>query len=161
MTEKDKLTSKIQDIVIRNLGKFIDDRGWLIELFRHDEVAKEFYPVMSYVSMTKSGVARGPHEHVDQADLFCFVGPSTFRLYLWDNREDSPTHGVHERFELGEKCPAMVIVPKGVVHAYKNIGHGDGIVFNAPNRLYRGDGKKEPVDEIRHEDDPESQFKLD
>ena len=155
-----ELVSSIDGVVVRSLQKYTDDRGWLIELFRHDELKREFHPVMSYVSMTSPGVTRGPHEHVDQADLFCFVGPSVFRLYLWDNRAKSPTHGSHERFELGEGKPAIVVVPKGVVHAYKNIGDGDGIVFNAPNRLYRGEGKKESVDEVRHEDDPNSPFKV-
>ena len=54
-----------------------------------------------------------------------------------------------------------MIVPKGVVHAYKNIGGCDGMVFNAPNRLYAGRGRTEPVDEIRHETDPNSPFKID
>ena len=160
MSDTKALTSKINDVVIRPLARYTDNRGWLMELFRHDELDKEFHPVMSYVSMTSPGVTRGPHEHEDQADLFCFVGPSTFRLYLWDNREKSSTYGEHETFELGELLPAVVVVPKGVVHAYKNIGDGDGIVFNAPNQLYKGKGKKEPVDEIRHEDDESSPFRV-
>ena len=116
---------------------------------------------MSYISMTHSGVARGPHEHVDQADLFCFLGPSTFRIYLWDNREDSKTYRKHDRFEAGEENPLMVLVPKGVVHAYKNVGKTEGMVINCPNRLYAGQDSKEPVDEIRHEDDPDGPFQLD
>ena len=35
------------------------------------------------------------------------------------------------------------------------------MVVNLPNRLYAGQGKKEPVDEIRHEADPQSIFVLD
>jgi dTDP-4-dehydrorhamnose 3,5-epimerase len=151
----------IEGVVIRELKRFTDPRGWLIELYRHDQLDPEFFPVMSYVSMTKPGVARGPHEHVDQADGFCFIGPSTFRLYLWDNRPESPTYKAKATYDLGEANPAMVIVPKGVAHAYKNIGGIEGLVYNAPNRLYRGEGYKEPVDEIRHEDDPKSPFKLD
>lgn len=34
-------------------------------------------------------------------------------------------------------------------------------VFNGPNRLYAGEGKKEPVDEIRHEVAPGSPLRLD
>ncbi|HVQ55697.1 MAG TPA: hypothetical protein VMS29_02985, partial [Pyrinomonadaceae bacterium] len=60
----------IDDVVIYPLRVFQDDRGWLSELFRHDELAPEFYPEMAYISFTKPGVQRGPHEHVDQADLF-------------------------------------------------------------------------------------------
>jgi dTDP-4-dehydrorhamnose 3,5-epimerase len=52
-------------------------------------------------------------------------------------------------------------VPVGVVHAYKNVGTDVGIVLNAANRLYKGWGRKDPVDEIRHEDQADSLFKLD
>ena len=116
---------------------------------------------MSYLSMTKPGVARGPHEHADQADLFVFMGPSTFRVYLWDNRDDSPTNGKCDRFDAGQESPLLVLVPKGVVHAYKNVGDVEGIVINCPNRLYAGWDKKDPVDEIRHEDDPDGSYQMD
>lgn len=151
----------IHDVVINSLKKYHDDRGWLIELFRHDELDKEFYPAMTYISQTKPGAARGPHEHVDQADYFCFIGPSNFKIYLWDSREDSPTYNKKMTVIGGEENPISMIVPKGVVHAYKNIGDIDGIVFNAPNRLYAGENKKEEVDEIRHEDKTDSVYIMD
>ncbi len=151
----------IDGVIIKELSPFTDERGWLIELFRQDEIPEEYYPVMAYVSMTKAGVARGPHEHKHQTDCFCFIGPSTFRLYLWDRREDSPSFEKSFKADFGENKKATVIVPPGVVHAYKNIGDNDGLVYNAPNRLYAGEGKKEPVDEIRHEDDTDSKFRLD
>ena len=154
-------SGEIHDVIIKSLKKYNDDRGWLIELYRHDEMEKEFYPVMSYISQTKPGVARGPHEHVDQADYFCFIGPSNFKVYLWDSRKDSPTYNKKMTVVGGEENPISMIVPKGVVHAYKNIGSIDGIVFNAPNQLYAGENKKEEVDEIRHEDKTDSIYKLD
>ncbi len=153
--------SRIEGVIVRKIGRFEDSRGWLSELFRHDEIEEEFRPAMAYMSVTRPGVARGPHEHEDQADLFCFVGPSTFRIYLWDNREGSPTHRVHQRFDGGEEDPLFVLVPKGVVHAYKNVGKTDGLVINCPNRLYAGWERKEPVAEIRHEDDDGAPFRLD
>ena len=51
----------INDVVVYPLRKFHDDRGWLAELFRHDELDAEFYPAMSYISYTRPGVQRGPH----------------------------------------------------------------------------------------------------
>ena len=151
----------IGGVIIRELKKYTDQRGWLIELFRQDELDTEVYPVMSYISETKPGIARGPHEHVDQTDYFGFIGPSDFDLYLWDNRKNSPTYMKKIVTRLGASKPAIAIVPPGVVHAYRNVGEVPGIVFNAPNRLFAGEGKKEPVDEIRHEDEPDSKFQLD
>lgn len=152
---------EIDGVIVRQPSKHHDERGWLLEVFRSDELLPDHMPAMSYVSATRPGVVRGPHEHRDQTDLFCFIGPSTFRLYLWDNRSESSTFRAKAILDVGEENPAVVIVPPGVVHAYKNIGDGDGIVFNAPNRLYAGKDRAEPVDEIRHEDEPDSIFRVD
>ena len=152
---------EINDVVVYPIKRFNDDRGWLAELFRHDDIAAEYHPVMSYLSFTRPGVQRGPHEHVDQADLFCFLGPSTFMLRLWDNRPASSTFGNVMTLSVGEDAPSGVIIPKGIVHCYKNVGTFDGMVINCPNRLYMGPGRREPIDEIRHEDDPDTIYRMD
>lgn len=151
----------IEGVVVKDLKKFVDDRGWLTETFRHDELTPEYFPVMTYISMSNPDVARGPHEHKEQADLFAFIGPSNFKVYLWDNRKDSPTFMNRMVLFAGEDHPKSVLIPPGVAHAYRNVGARHGMVVNSPNRLFAGKGKKEPVDEIRHEDDPNSIFKLD
>jgi dTDP-4-dehydrorhamnose 3,5-epimerase len=151
----------IDGVICRPLKKYHDPRGWLCELYRHDELPFEFHPVMVYISMTEAGVARGPHEHVDQADVFCFLGPSNFKVYLWDSRPRSPTCGIRQTELMGSDRPMLLIIPPGVVHAYKNVGLEPGIVFNCPNRLYRGPGRRDPVDEVRHEDNADSVFQLD
>lgn len=151
----------IDGVLVNDLPYHTDKRGWLTELFRSDEIAPEYFPQMAYISMTNVGVARGPHEHRDQADFFCFLGPSTFHVYLWDNRKDSGSFRHKLIIEAGESSPKSVLIPAGVVHAYKNIGSVLGMVVNCPNRLYAGRGRSEPVDEIRHESDPNSIFQLD
>lgn len=161
MSDNDFKRGQIRDVVVTDLRKFVDERGWLSELFRHDEVAEEFYPVMSYISMTRPDVTRGPHEHVDQADLFCFIGPSNFKMRMWDNRADSETYRHVMTLYVGEDNPKSIIVPKGVVHAYRNVGGAPGIVINCPNQLFMGRGKREEIDEIRHEDDPDTIYRMD
>jgi dTDP-4-dehydrorhamnose 3,5-epimerase len=151
----------IDGLIVRPLARFEDARGWLVELFRHDELPPELRPAMAYVSETLPGASRGPHEHREQADCFAFVGPGDFRLYLWDDRPGSPTRGNRQTLSVGESSRQLVVVPAGVVHAYKNVSQRPGLVFNAPNRLYKGHRRKEPVDEIRHEDRPQSPFVLD
>lgn len=156
------IKGKIQDVVVYPLKKFVDERGWLAELFRHDEIIEEFYPAMAYISVTEPLTQRGPHEHVDQADLFCFIGSGNFKLRLWDNRQDSPTFNYIMTLYVGADNPQAVIVPKGVVHAYKNVSTTEkGVVINCPNRLFMGEGKKEEIDEIRHEDDPNTIYTMD
>ena len=148
----------IEDVLIKPLRKFVDERGWLAEIFRFDELPDPFHPVMSYVSVTLPGVLRGPHEHVEQADLFCWVGPGNFKLTLWDNRPGSPTFGNRMEVFMGQDNPGSALIPKGVVHCYRCVSHEPGLVINCPNQLFAGAGKALPIDEIRHEDDPENPF---
>ena len=152
---------KIEGVVIRDLAKFLDDRGWLTEVFREDELTQEYMPAMGYISMTQPNIARGPHEHVDQTDNFAFLGPSNFKIYLWDNRKNAPSYMVRQVVFAGEDAPKSVLIPPGVVHAYKNMGGQPGMVVNFPNRLFAGKGKKDKVDEVRHEDDPHTIYRLD
>ncbi|MFW0884405.1 dTDP-4-dehydrorhamnose 3,5-epimerase family protein [Candidatus Acidulodesulfobacterium sp. H_13] len=153
--------AEINDVFIRHIKKHVDERGWLAELYRNDEIDKSAFPEMAYISLTMPNIKRGPHEHTCQTDYFCFLGPSDFKIILWDNRKDSPTYLHKTVLFLGENTPAALIVPPGIVHAYKNIGEKNGLVINAANKLYAGKSKKEPVDEIRHESDIDTIFIFD
>ncbi len=152
---------QIEGVEIRELKKHSDDRGWLCELFRQDEIEDNTYPVMNYISLTKPGVGRGPHEHKYQTDYICFLGESRFRVFLWDNRSKSSTRPECFVFEPEKNAIIRIKIPPGVVHGYKNIGDRDGLIINAPDKLYAGRGHKEAVDEIRYEDRRDSGFIMD
>ncbi len=146
----------IKDVIIRKSKKFDDARGWICEVFRNDE--NKYQPVYSYVSVTNPGVVRGPHEHKAQSDYFIFVGPGSFKVYLWDNRKDSPTFGAQEIVDVGENNPTSILVPPGIVHGYKCVSSEPAYSINLPDKLYKGEGGKEEVDEIRWEGRADSSF---
>src|SRR5262245_60373884 len=118
----------IDGVIWTPLKKYHDARGWLCELFREDDVPEQYVPVMAYISETQPGITRGPHEQVEQADYFCFIGPGNFKVYLWDNRPAAATYQVKETRVVGADAPFALIVPPGVVHAYKNVSAGTGLV---------------------------------
>jgi len=149
----------IKDVIITQLKKYEDERGWLCEIFREDEL--NYKVPMSYISETKPGTIRGPHEHQKQSDLFVFIGPGKFRLYLWDNRKNSATYQEKIEIEGGEDNLISVIVPPGVVHGYKCISDQPAWCINLPNKLYKGENKTEEIDEIRWEEQGKSPFKID
>ena len=160
MSERVFKKGPIEGVEVRKIKKFVDERGWLAELFRVDELTPKLMPAMCYASISRPGVQRGPHEHVDQTDWFCFLGPSNFLVALWDNRPSSPTYNNQMKMVVGEDDPTVVIVPEGVVHGYRNVGGKDGLVTNLPNRLFMGEKRREPIDELRHEDDPNTIFRM-
>ena|ERR1039457_4283601 len=149
----------IAGVVVRTLEKAKDARGWLMEVWRPDWMPKDQFrnslvlplPVMAYVSQTRLGVVRGPHEHKFQTDYFVFLG--VFRLRLWEKRSFSP----EGQMDVVSAVPTLVVVPPGVVHAYVAL-EDKALCLNMPNKLYRGEDYKEDVDEIRHENDKDSQY---
>lgn len=151
----------IHGVIFKPIQVRHDHRGWLAEIYRRDEIPPDIHPAMAYISETLPGVARGPHEHATQTDYFAFIGPGDFTLYLWDARTNSPTFGNRIKSLVGQSNKQAVIVPPGVVHAYKNSGTIPGWVINEPNQLYAGPARQEPVDEIRHENISHSPYSLD
>ena len=146
----------IKDLVVKKINKYEDERGWLAEIYREDEI--DFHVAMSYISSTKPGVIRGPHEHKYQSDFFVFIGPGDFELHLWDRRKESETFKEYVKIAVGVKNPCFVIVPPGVVHGYKCISSDSGWCVNLPNKLYKGKNKSEEIDEIRWEIDKNSPY---
>ena len=160
---RDKISNNdhpiIDGVIIKKLNPMKDDRGWLCEVYRKDEESKAS-PAMCYSSYSKYGVIRGPHEHMKQSDFFVFTGPGDFELYLWDNRKDSKTYGKSMKLIVGENNKISVLVPPGVVHGYKAVSRNGSFYINLPDQLYRGKRKKEDADEIRHENNKNSRFKI-
>ena len=153
------LSEKIDGVVVQPLARHEDERGWLTELYRGDEWDHQV--AMCYMSWTKPGTSRGPHEHTFQSDYFAFLGPGSFRVYLWDMRKESKTYLHRMKLDVGEDRSVAILVPPRVVHAYKCISEQMGLVVNLPDKLYGGVQRKQAVDEIRHEERRDSPFQLD
>jgi dTDP-4-dehydrorhamnose 3,5-epimerase len=145
---------------VEALPVFKDARGSLHELFRADEIPPGFQPLMACSSWSHPGVARGPHQHVGQDDYFTFAGPSDFTVYLWDDRPGAARAAKGWFINTGEQSPARIHVPRGVVHAYRNVGKTSGLVVTVTSLLFKGEGRRDPVDEIRHELNPHSPYQI-
>ena len=144
---------------VEALPVFKDARGSLHELFRADEIPDGFTPLMACSSWSHAGLTRGPHQHVGQDDYFTFAGPSDFSVFLWDDRPGSAKAARGWVIQTGEKSPARIYVPRGVVHAYRNTGNCPGLVVTVTSLLFKGENRRDSVDEIRHELDPHSPYR--
>jgi dTDP-4-dehydrorhamnose 3,5-epimerase len=143
---------------VEALPVFTVARGSLHELFRTDEIPAGFKPLMACSSWSHPGVTRGPHQHVGQDDYFTFAGPSNFTVYLWDDRPVSAKAANGWFILASEQASSRIDVPRGVVHAYRNIGSVSGLVVTTTSLLFKGEGRHGPVDEIRYELNPHSPY---
>lgn len=133
----------IDGVKTKRLVAHHDERGWLMEILRSDdEIFDEFGQV--YVSVAYPGVVKGWHYHKLQTDHFCVI-KGMLKVVLYDQREDSTTHGELNEFFVGEGNPLLIKIPALVVHGVKAIGTEPGFLINCPTRPYN----REQPDEYR------------
>jgi dTDP-4-dehydrorhamnose 3,5-epimerase len=137
---------RIAGVQTKPLRAIPDERGWLMEILRCDEI--ELLPRFGqvYVSATYPGVVKAWHCHRKQVDNFACIS-GMVKLVLVDTREDSSTRGVINEFFIGTLNPMLVQVPKLVYHGWKCISAEPSLVLNVPSEPY----DHESPDEIRLE----------
>ena len=125
----------IEGVNIRHPESHSDERGELCEAWRaswglHPD------PVSMVVFVTiRPGQARGWVIHHRQDDR-TFIGSGSAKIVLYDDRVGSPTYGSVNVLHLGEDRPGVLTIPAGVYHAIQNIGGGDLVFIDMPNRIY-------------------------
>ncbi len=124
----------IDGVVVKPLRVVADERGWLMEIVRRDDPFFTRFG-QSYLTVIYPGVVKGWHWHQKQTDHFCIV-KGMAKVVLYDRREESPTKGEVNEFFLGEKNPAVVVIPNGVLHGMKGIGTEPAFLMNLTTEPY-------------------------
>lgn len=106
-----------QDKFSYPLKKNEDNRGWLAEFIKSEEMGQVF------VSRTKPGITRGNHWHHTKVEKFLVIqGQGVVRF------RDIFTEEVIEYRVDGEQ-PEVVDIPVGYTHSIVNVGDGDMITL--------------------------------
>lgn len=116
MTKKiKKLGNDIDDVEIRNISSFKDNRGSFREVWRKNESDVNF--VQDNFSVSKSGVLRGIHYQINkpQAHLVTLLYGKIFDVSV-DLRRNSRTFGNWLGFFINENY--QIFIPKGVAHGF-------------------------------------------
>ena len=108
----------INDVVFVHLDAHHDDRGQLIETFRHEWFRQAPPMIQATRSDSRRGVIRALHYHVRQADYWYVSGGRLF-MAMHDLRRSSPTQGTTQTVEIGEGNDVAVYVPPGVAHGFQ------------------------------------------
>ena len=115
----------IAGLEVRELRRFADDGGSLVELLRLEGAATGFdgfvLRQVTYAAV-QPGAIKAFHVHREQTDVW-FVRPEDrLLLVLLDVRADSPTREVRQRLVLGDGRATLVRIPPGVAHGCRNLG---------------------------------------
>ena len=128
----------INGIVIKDLKKHVDERGFFAELLRDDwkEVILEDKIVQFNLSFSYPNVVRAWHRHMrGQVDYFISVEGS-LKVCAYDDRKNSETEGELDEIVLSSESLKLVRVPGVLWHGYKAIGTKPVRILYGVNRLY-------------------------
>jgi dTDP-4-dehydrorhamnose reductase/dTDP-4-dehydrorhamnose 3,5-epimerase-like enzyme len=132
-------------VKVRKLKPFEDGRGLLGEIFRQDSDSFKNI-VNTYVSETRPFIKRGPHEHNLQDDEF--ITWNSRMVYEFYNPETKEVNF----FITEPKGIYSIYVEHNIHHGYRNLEVNDiSYTLNSLSRLYKGFGRNDDADEIRHE----------
>ncbi len=136
----------IEGVKVKRLKVIPDERGRLMEIFRVSEMSSQ--PQQIYMTTAHEGIVKDKdnfHMHKSQTDFFtCIAGK--IKLVLVDTREGSPSKGQMDELDIGEGNYSLVVIPNGVLHAFKSL-KGESMIINCIDHEYN---KKDP-DEFRIE----------
>lgn len=139
----------IDGVVVKELKRFCDERGYFLEVLRDDDELLEGFGQTSF-TMSYPGVIKAFHWHRRQDDLW-FVASGTAQVVLHDLRAESATAGTTQVIYAGEDNPVLVLIPRGVAHGYRVLGEKPLGLFYHTNLSY---DPADPDEERIPYDDP-------
>ena len=120
--------SEIHDVRITPLRKIPDERGAVLHMLREDSPGFERFGEI-YFSLVYPGVVKGWHLH-RRMTLNYAVPVGMVKLVCYDDRNESPTHGVVQELHLGELNYAVVTIPPLIWNGFKGEGTEPALVAN-------------------------------
>jgi dTDP-4-dehydrorhamnose 3,5-epimerase len=115
-----------------------DDRGYFLEVQRLGQgLAAEFSLETTQISaaLNYAGAVKAFHYHLHQTDCWIPV-KGLLQVALADLRIGSPTFGARNTLYIGPMRPWQLLIPPGVAHGYKVIGHEDAMLVYLTDRFY-------------------------
>lgn len=110
-------------VLLFDLSRYQDDRGYLYESFRQSSLAREgidFNPVQTNTTYSVKNTLRGLHYQLPphaQAKLIMVVKGAIFDVVV-DLRRGSPEFGKWVSIQIEEQSPQLLYIPKGFAHGF-------------------------------------------
>jgi len=133
-SQQDKQTVTSEG-VFKESPTHVDDRGMVCEMFDPRWNISPDPIVFSYFFTIRPGMIKGWGMHKIHEDRY-FIIQGEIEVVLYDDRKDSPTYKMLSKVFLSEYNRRMMIIPRGVWHANRNVGNKDCLVANLPTIQY-------------------------
>ena len=128
------IKTKFKGLLIIKRPTYVDNRGFLRELFEQKKFKKKF--VFDYFSLSKKNVIRGLHlQYKDpQTKIITVISGKIFDVVL-DCRENSKTFGKYFTIKISSKDNVSLYIPEGFAHGFCSLA--DNTILHYKNSDYR------------------------
>ena len=111
------------NVSIKKLEVKKDDRGWLAEILRAEDIGKKPLFGQILVTTAKPGQTKGNHYHLRKREWYCVIkGKGEVAVIDRKTREVS-------KYELGDDNFSLLEIPIGKLHTITNIGDEEMILL--------------------------------
>ena len=133
-------TPPIVGVKVHRLTRFVDDRGFFMEIYRakadhpgSEGLASFFADVpvaqINFSMVNADDHIKGMHYHLKQQDVWFCPHPSKAKFVLLDVREGSPTFGKTQVIVAGDGQDLLVRIPEGVAHGYRPLTNPCALLY--------------------------------
>ena len=144
----------IEGVILKPLRQIKDDRGKVMHMLRADDpMFTEFGEI--YFSQVLPGVIKAWKLHTKMTQNYAVVS-GNIRVVIHDSREDSPSKGQTDEYEIGQDNYALLRIPKGVWSGFVGLGDMPALIANCTDLPH------DPEEVIKREpDNPPTPYKWD
>jgi dTDP-4-dehydrorhamnose 3,5-epimerase len=128
----------IAGVRVQTVAVHPDDRGYFLEVQRLGQGLAAGFPsetTQISAALNYAGAVKAFHYHLHQTDCWVPV-KGLLQVALADLRTGSPTFGLRNTLYIGPMQPWQLLIPPGVAHGYKVIGHDDAMLVYLTDRFY-------------------------
>ena len=135
------IETKMPGLVVLEPKVFEDDRGYFFESFNDATFKKaglNYNFVQDNESMSSYGVVRGLHYQLapySQAKLIRVLEGKIFDVAV-DIRQNSPTYGQWEGFEISGENKRQLLIPRGFAHGFSVLSEKVVFLYKCDNRYF-------------------------
>ena len=118
----------IDGVLLKNLKRIPDDRGFIMHMLRADDPNFEKFGEI-YFSAIYPNVIKAWHLHKSMTLNYAVV-VGMIKLVLYDDRNQSPTKGQVQQLFIGDENYQLVRIPPGIWNGFTTVGNDMAIVAN-------------------------------
>jgi dTDP-4-dehydrorhamnose 3,5-epimerase len=125
----------IDGLRYRPVRPVLHEDGTLAEIARQSWPEIDLPIVQAHVTTTLPGRIRAWGLHERSTDRL-FVVSGMVSVVVYDARRGSDTHDLVNHFLVGDRSPALIVIPPNLYHGWRNIGTTEAFILNMPSVEY-------------------------